>query len=171
MAEEEVTNSEKEQEDQGEAQKKAFPIKLIVMVLIAVLIIGGGILALKAGVLSGIFKQSETLASSSESTQQDIGPIYSLSTFIVNLVGDRGKSYLKAQLDLELSNETVKVEIDKRLPQFRDSVLTLLSSKSQNDIKTLEGKYQLREEITSTLNQYLVTGKVINVYFIDFIVQ
>jgi flagellar FliL protein len=62
-------------------------------------------------------------------------------------------------------------EINKRLPQVRDSILTLLSSKSNDDINTLEGKYQLRAEILTSVNQYLKTGKIKNIYFTDFIIQ
>jgi flagellar FliL protein len=47
----------------------------------------------------------------------------------------------------------------------------MLSSKTYDDIKTLEGKFQLREEIISILNQHLNSGKIKNVYFTDFIVQ
>ena len=47
----------------------------------------------------------------------------------------------------------------------------MLSNKTHEDIKTLEGKYQLREEIISMLNQYLSSGKIKNVFFTDFIVQ
>ncbi|MBW1763967.1 MAG: flagellar basal body-associated FliL family protein, partial [Deltaproteobacteria bacterium] len=101
----------------------------------------------------------------------EIGPIYSMDTFIVNLVGTRSKSYLKAKLELELSNEKVKDEINKRLPQFRDTILTLLSTKSDGDIRTLEGKFQVRTEIMMQLNQYLTSGNIRNVYFTDFIVQ
>ncbi|RLB21216.1 MAG: flagellar basal body protein FliL, partial [Deltaproteobacteria bacterium] len=62
-------------------------------------------------------------------------------------------------------------EMDKRLPQLRDAILTLLSSKTFKDIGDLSGKYQLRAEILATLNRYLKTGKVNNVYFTEFIVQ
>jgi flagellar FliL protein len=94
-----------------------------------------------------------------------------MKTYIVNLIDPRGKRYLKTKIELELNNETLKEEIDKRLPQLRDSVLTTLSSKSYEDISTLEGKYQLRAEIVALLNQYLKSGQITNLYFTEFIVQ
>jgi flagellar FliL protein len=106
-----------------------------------------------------------------ESKKPDMGPIYSLETFIVNLLGGRGKNYLKVKIDLELDNVKVTEEINRRLPQFRDSILTMLSNKTHEDIKTLEGKFQLRTEIISMLNQHLSSGKIKNVFFTDFIVQ
>ena len=94
-----------------------------------------------------------------------------LDTFIVNLMEADGKRYLKSRLDLELNNKEVKLEVDKRLPQIRDNILTLLSGKSFDDIHTLEGKFLLRTEVISMLNQHLKTGKITNVYFTEFIVQ
>ena len=74
-------------------------------------------------------------------------------------------------MELELDSEKTEAELIKRLPQVRDSILTMLSSKSNEDINTLEGKFQLRAEIISKLNQSLKTGKIKNVYFTDFIIQ
>ena len=116
--------------------------------------------------------EKEAAAQSKEETNKpDIGPIYPLEPFIVNLMDPGGKRYLKVTLELELSNEKMKPEMDKRLPQLRDTILTLLSSKSFKDICDLSGKYQLRAEILANLNRYLKTGKVKSVYFTEFIVQ
>ena len=127
----------------------------------------------KSGLMGKIAgKSPEAVAAKEEdSGKPDIGPIYNLETFIVNLADPRGKKYLKVRIDLELDHEEVKDEIDKRLPQFRDTVLTLLSSKYYEDINVLEGKLQLRAEIISMLNQYLRTGTITNLYFTEFIVQ
>ena len=139
----------------------------------ALLIVGGGLAAWKMGVLAkpeGIVDTKEANEGNSKKTNKDIGPIHTLDTFIVNLIG-QGRSYLKTRIELELDNENTIVEINRRLPQLRDKILTTLSSKSFDDISTLEGKYQLRAELIASLNQYLITGKVTNIYFTDFIVQ
>ncbi len=171
MAEEE--KDELEQEDQetqaeGAPKRKKVPINLLIIGILVLCILGGGIYVWKSGLISG---GSDEAAIEEQEANQEIGPIYSLETFIVNLVGGRGKNYLKAKVELELDSDKTEIEINKRLPQVRDAILTMLSSKSNEDINTLEGKFQLRAEIISTLNQYLKTGKVRNVYFTDFIVQ
>ena len=97
--------------------------------------------------------------------------MYELESFIVNLSGGSGNNYLKIKISLELNKEELKTELEKRLPQFRDAILSLLSSKTYTEVKTLEGKSQIRAEIMATMNQYLKTGKITNVYFSDFIVQ
>jgi flagellar FliL protein len=174
MAEEEKREEEQEsREEQVEEQpkRKKIPINLIITCIVGICLLGGGFFVWKSGMLSGLFYSEDSADLGDETTKKQMGPTYSMETFIVNLIGGRGKSYLKAKIELELDNEKLVVEIDKRLPQFRDAILTMLSSKTHDDIKTLEGKFQLRAEIISTLNQYLQTGKVLNVYFTDFIVQ
>ena len=171
MAEEE--KDELEQEDQGAQEegapkRKKIPINLIIITILFLCFIGGGIYVWKSGLIAG---NSSEVALDEQENNKEMGPIYSLDTFIVNLVGGRGKNYLKAKVELELDSEKTTAEINKRLPQVKDAILTMLSSKSNEDINTLEGKFQLRAEIISTLNQYLQTGKVKNVYFTDFIVQ
>jgi flagellar FliL protein len=171
MAEKEKEESEQEdqetQEEEGPERKKV-PINLIIICILLLCLAGGGFYVWKSGLIS--FSSDKSNINSKED-RQDLGPIYQMETFIVNLVGGRGKSYLKTKIDLELDSDKTTSEMNRRLPQIRDAILTLLSSKSNEDINTLEGKYQLRAEIISTLNQYLKTGKVKNVYFTDFIIQ
>ena len=125
---------------------------------------------LKSGLISGGEETAEA-TTTQKGVTTDIGPIYPLETFIVNLADPRGKKYLKTKLELELDMPIVVQEIDQRLPQFRDTILTILSSKSFEEIQQLEGKYQLRAEIMTMLNQYLTSGEITNIYFTEFIVQ
>jgi len=152
--------------------KKGAPVKLIVAVFGLLLLLGGAGLVLKSGIIGQLGGGGETeAATEEESAASDMGPIYPLETFIVNLADERGKKYLKTRLELELDGAGVVPEIDRRLPQFRDTILTILSSKSFEDVRQLEGKYQLRAEVMTMLNQYLNSGKITNIYFTEFIVQ
>lgn len=154
--------------------KKKFPVKLIVLFIVGLFLFGGGICVLKGGLLNKFFgKEEEALAAKRGSVQAglDIGPIFSMDTFIVNLVDPLGKRYLKLRLELELEGEILRTEVDRRLPQLKDTIITLLSSKRFEDVASLEGKLQLRAEMTSLLNQRLRTGIITNIYFTEFIVQ
>ena len=55
--------------------------------------------------------------------------------------------------------------------KVRDALLLLLSSKTSQDLATLEGKILLRKEIVDRLNQALGQAKVARVYFTDFVIQ
>lgn len=99
------------------------------------------------------------------------GPMLPLDTFIANLADDGGKRYLKTTMQVEFLGDGVPKGLDARLPQIRDLLLTLLTSKTFDEIRTPEGKQQLREEIITRLNQTLDRDAVKAVYFTEFIVQ
>jgi flagellar FliL protein len=169
----EEKQEEGQEEPQEESPKKKLPLNIIIICILVLCVLGGGFFVWKSGLLSGLSKKDDIEFSESDISdiRKEIGPIYSMDTFIVNLIGGQGKNYLKTKIDLEMDNLRLQDEINRRLPQFRDAILTMLSSKTHEDIKTLEGKFQLRAEIISILNQYLNTGKIRNVYFTDFIIQ
>ena len=106
-----------------------------------------------------------------------IGPTYKLDTLIVNLADQGGKRYLRVTMEFELkpgenleANEVVE-EIEKRLPQIRDTILMILPSKQYADIATTEGKIALRDEIIAKLNTFLKKGQITTIYFTEFVVQ
>jgi flagellar FliL protein len=98
------------------------------------------------------------------------GAILALEPFIANLADDGGHRYLKATFQVDFG-KTVPPTIQSRLPQVRDLLLTLFTSKTFDDIRTPEGKQQLREEIIARINQVLDRDVVKAVYFTEFIVQ
>lgn len=74
-------------------------------------------------------------------------------------------------MDLELGNPEMESEIQKRMPQVRDSILMILPSKRFADISSVEGKIALRDELLAGLNSFLLQGEVTKIYFKEFVVQ
>ena len=74
-------------------------------------------------------------------------------------------------LQVEFVDAEPPAAFDARLPQTRDVLLTLFTSKTFAEIRTPEGKQQLREEIIARVNQVLDRDAVKAVYFTEFIVQ
>jgi flagellar FliL protein len=99
------------------------------------------------------------------------GALEPLDPFIVNLADEDGRRYVKATLQVAFYDAEVPPEFRRRLPQARDLLLTLLSSKTFADVRTPEGKAVLRDEIVSRLNTVLNEDAVKAVYFTEFIVQ
>ena len=97
--------------------------------------------------------------------------VYELDTFLVNLSDPGGRRYLKVNIKLELNDQEVVKEFNRRKFELRDKILMLLSSKRFDDIATLSGKMALKQEIISRLNASLKDGRVEQVYFTDFLVQ
>jgi flagellar FliL protein len=140
----------------------------------AVLVLAGGAgAAWKLGVF-GHAKKAETAAAEGEAKEDEkpsVGAIVPLDPFIANLADEDGKRYLKATLQVEFFGPRVPDEFNTRLPQVRDLVLTLLTSKLFADIRTPEGKTVLRDEIINRMNRSLNNDLVKAVYFTEFIVQ
>lgn len=99
------------------------------------------------------------------------GGILALEPFIANLADDGGRRYLKATFQIDFGTPEVPAAMTARLPQTRDLLLTLFTSKTFDEIRTPEGKQQLREEIIARVNQVLDRDLAKAVYFTEFIVQ
>ena len=92
-----------------------------------------------------------------------------LPPFVVNLADPNARRYLKVVLEVEMTSNPELLEDNKA--KIRDALLMLLSSKTSQDLSTLEGKILLRKEIVDRLNQAIGQAKVARVYFTDFVIQ
>jgi len=99
------------------------------------------------------------------------GAIFDLDPFIVNLADAPEIRYLKLTVKLEVDAADPATELGPRVPQIRDTILVLLSSKEAAAVKTPQGKFQLRDEITKRVNDLLPKAAVRTAYFTEFVVQ
>ncbi len=101
----------------------------------------------------------------------DIGPMIEIAEFIVNIISEEGRHYVKASLTLELDKEEAVEETNKRMPQIRDAILLLVGNKTFEELHDLQGKKQLKAELVTKINSFLQGGRVKAIYFTDFVVQ
>ncbi|MCD8213184.1 MAG: flagellar basal body-associated protein FliL [Campylobacter sp.] len=101
----------------------------------------------------------------------NMGPIYPLDQFIVNLLSENGSRFLKTKIDMEQSNELLTPELDKKKALLRDIIIRTLSSKTYEEVSTAKGKDRLKDEIVGKINEVLSDGFIKNIYFTDFVVQ
>jgi flagellar FliL protein len=99
------------------------------------------------------------------------GAVRPLDPFLANLADESGSRYLKTTIQVEFFAPEPPPAFDARMPQIRDAVLTLLTSKSFSDIRTPAGKEELRDDVIDRLNHVLRAASVKSVYFTEFIVQ
>jgi flagellar FliL protein len=164
-------------------KKSKLPLLLSALVILA----GGGAAGWYFGLLpfGGKARHAEATAAVPEAAEGEaheggakgatakgaVGPLLPFEPFIANLADEGGSRYLKATFQLEFLGTMVPAGVDGRLPQIRDLLLTLLTSKTFDEVRTPEGKQQLREEIIARVNQVLERDAVKAVYFTEFIVQ
>lgn len=99
----------------------------------------------------------------------NVNTLYRLKGFTVNLAqGDGPRRYARLDVVLKMSNDSKKAEFDALKPQIRDTIITLLNSKKAEELLKKEGKNYLKEEIKSSINSFLVDGKVEDVFYVSF---
>lgn len=96
---------------------------------------------------------------------------FNLPPLVVNLSGDNGQRYLRITLQVHLRNEKDLQKADKQLIPIQNGLIFLLSSKTFQDISSVEGKYQLQNEIRQNLDDTLGHNVATRVYFREFVVQ
>ncbi len=97
--------------------------------------------------------------------------MFHLDPFIVNLAKSGGNRFLKMTVSLEMSSPKVRLELKKNIQKITDSILLLLSTKVFKDVYSVQGKFTLKGEITTRVNQFLTEGQVKGAYFTEFIIQ
>jgi flagellar FliL protein len=109
-------------------------------------------------------------AASSEA-EVTLGPIVELEQFVVNLLSNDGRRYLKVKISLEVTSKGGLQEIENKKALVRNSVIDLLSGKRFDEISTESGKVRLREELRNSINRYLMDTQIKSVFFTDFVIQ
>lgn len=100
-----------------------------------------------------------------------VGVMVPLEPFMVNLARTKGSRILKVTVTLELNNPGVQPEVEDNRQRIMDSILVLLSSKTFEDVYSIQGKFKLKDEITTRVNRFLAMGHVKEVYFSEFLIQ
>ena len=151
-------------------QRRGGILHAVALACAVALAIGGiGAAAWRAGVGRGIAPQPAAVPPAVAGTRE--GTLEPMDPFIANLADEDGRRYLKATLQVEFYDAVAPPEFHRRLPQARDMLLTLLSSKTFADVRSPQGKAVLREEIVNRLNTVMNEDAVKAVYFTEFIVQ
>jgi flagellar protein FliL len=152
-------------------------IVMIIGIIVGLLVLGGG------GYYAYInfFKEKpaeenpteegDTKESAPVEKDVNLGVMLPLDPFVVNLAGSEGKRFLKVTISLELSTPEVHLELKENIQKITDSILVLLSSKAFEDVYSVQGKFKLKDEITTRVNRFLVVGHIKDAYFTEFIIQ
>lgn len=178
MAEEKKVEGEETKETEGGAPqtgkggKRGF-IKWGIIGVAVLMVLGGGVFGYKVfskkgGDGSG---HPEKGAIEGEGEKGKPGHMIPLESFVVNLSDSSEIKYLKVTINLDVDSEKSSAEVQARMPQIRDALLMLLTSKTSDDVKDIGGKLKLQDEMVSRVNNYLKEGKVKAVYFTEFVMQ
>ena len=116
-------------------------------------------------------KKEEKGKEGKEGAGKEESLIIPLDTLIVNLSGSNGRRYLKVKINLDAKDGDVKKLIEAKSIQIKDRLISILSSKTLEDIEGLEAQENLRKEVKDAVDVVLKAEGVLQVYFTEFVVQ
>ena len=163
---------DEESEDQAPEEKKSSGGRkkvLILFVGIQVLMAAGAFVFLKMYVAPRIQAAYEEPV---KEEKEERGQIHLIEDIIVNPAGTNGTRYLSTSIGLEMSDfgdETDRFE--KLTPVIRDIFIAILSSRTLEELSSIEGKEKLRDEILVQVNEAIRPDSVYRVYFVDYVLQ
>ncbi len=141
--------------------------KMMIIIAAAVVVLAGG------GGAAYYFFLADPAEASEAPPKPSIGLI-EMETFLTNINDTRGKHHARLQLMVAVSPETAAEEIKADpvlMARMRDHVLTLLTSKTYDELSQSDGKETFRKEIAERLAPLVEAGSVEEVLFSDFVVQ
>ncbi len=179
MAEEEKEENKESGEEKESKKGGGGNILLIIVVVLLVLVLAIG------GIVAYLMLSSDDTEDATQVTQEKVekkkrrsrsddmtvGPMYPLDKFTVNLMSENGRRYLVVKMNLEEDSEELTPELDKKTPLIRDIVISVLSSKTVEEITTAKGKSKLKDEIIAQINKHLEDGEIRRIYFTEFVIQ
>jgi len=174
MAKKETDNDTPEKEGKKKPSSGNL-LQIIILVLLLVVLGLGGFIAwklvnLKIPLLSGQPQISQQ-TSQPEKTGEKPGILVELDNITVNLADTEESRFLRVKIKLEVKNEKDQAKIDAFKTQIKDLIITLLSEKTFNDVRTSQGKFALKEELAWRINSFIGGRPVKNLYFSGFVAQ
>ncbi len=147
----------------GSKKKKGLLIMVVAAVLVAAL--GGGAAwyflghkkgdATAEGNDDGDAHKSDKTKKKSKKKDGDKPIFVSLESVTVNLADPGTEHFMQVGIDLKVADAHVSDDIKLHMPEIRNGLLLLLSSKRAQDVSTVEGKNQLRAEVREIVNKPL----------------
>jgi len=186
-----MAEEESKEQEEAPVEKKSNMLMIIIIIVLFLIIIIGGVVAF---LLMGDDDQAQAQQMSEPQAKQkstsrpkrtssnvvamddsrllsEIGILYPMDTFTVNLKSDAGRRYLKVSMSLELEGEELSLELDAKTPVLRDRIIRILSSKTLEEISSKKGKAKVSSQVMDTLNSMISDGQIKGIYFTEFVIQ
>lgn len=175
---EEINDSNPVIENKTEQTGKGKKKKLLILVGALILLLAGG-----SFFAISFFKEDPEISEQaegapspegekvSEENQKKVKATFALNPFLVNLADIEDVRFIKTTFKLGLAEEPKQEATDMDIAAIRDSIITLLTSKTSEQILTPQGKQLLRDQVRARMNELSLGFNVVEVYIIDFVVQ
>lgn len=139
-------------------------VRRMVAVVLVVLLSATGVLASSEGGHGSESKKGDKKeAGKAVDGVLDIGPV------MVNVLSNKGYKFFRLGMQVKCADNTGAERL--LLPDAREDLIMLLSSKLAEDLLTNAGKMALRKDLIELFSKYAGADKVKELYFTEFVFQ
>ncbi|MBN2258997.1 MAG: flagellar basal body-associated FliL family protein [Clostridiales bacterium] len=147
-------------------EKKKKKKKLLIIIPLIIVLLAGGFVGYAFFTKSFFFKVDGEAA-----VVKIDEKIYDMEEFIINLNDEGSRRYLKTKIVLAYENDKDLDLFNKNIPQMRDLIIETLRAKTSEDVMNVENTESLKNEIRDNVNKIYDEDIVLEVYFVDFLIQ
>jgi len=175
--ENEKNNPDGAAEAQAPVKKKKGLPPIVLYVIIAVVMVGVGVTVgtkFMGGTKTAEGEQAtEEKAKVDKKEHKEDQPteLFMVNELVVNPAGTEGTRFLSASIGLETYSKTTLEILEKKEPLVRDALITILGSKTIDQLSDPKQKEIIRFQIKKRTEQLLQVDDLSAVYFTQFILQ
>jgi flagellar FliL protein len=158
--------------EETQAPAKKGKLKTIILLAAGLAILGGG------GFVGVRYWRGRAAAKpdlkKEEPLTEKVKSMVNLDPFLVNLADQDAARFVKVTFKLGLDQAGLTEEYGSdsvAIAAARDRIVSLLSSKTSEELLSEEGKEELRAQIKEKLTPLLPKGKIVEVFIMEFVVQ
>ena len=149
-------------------------MKTILTLVVVILVMAGAAYFVVSKFLAPQHPATEEQAAEEtkdEHGEEAKGEIFMVEELLVNPTGTSGTRFLSASIGLEVTDHDAVLQLEEQKMPVRDLLITILSSRTVEQLTNATEREMMRGEITDRLNQLLGPDRVSAVYFVDYVLQ
>lgn len=117
-------------------------------------------------------KKKEEGASHAKKDDKAPKPVTTIQNIVTNLADTGGKRYVRLSVEFDFKDDHVAQEFgEKYQARIKDTILTLLWSKTSEELSSVDGMIAFRTELQNRVNQIMGPGAVKQVFITDRVIQ
>ncbi len=175
MIADQVANEAPPEIQDAEEKKTPPALKLIMSIVIGLILAAGAFfltrfVVMPAYVKYKLKKEAEKVIEE-EKAANEMGIVYVLHDFTVNLANTNGRRFLVAEYAIEAKDDAVIDEVQKREPQIRDEFIKYLREQSDRDGLDIDFQERSKKDLIEIINSRLTQGTIDSLYYLRLILQ
>lgn len=99
------------------------------------------------------------------------GPLLALDPMVTNLADPDSDRYLKVSMQVRITGDGAKAEVESHLVPVRNQILLYLSSLTIADTSGADNKRDIQKRVKRIANEAMPTSRITQVYFTEFVIQ